>query len=64
MIKINKKQSEVRINLSYLKLAISEAIIKHCDEHPETTYTEVNTALVDEMRSNLGYELKELWTVK
>lgn len=59
---MNKKQSDVRINLSSLKLAISEAIIKHCDEHPETTYAEVNTALVDEMRSNLGYELKELWT--
>jgi hypothetical protein len=60
-MKMSEKQSEVGINLTALKLAISKAIVKHCDEHPETTYAEVNTALVDEMRSNLGYELKALW---
>jgi len=59
---MNKKQIEVRKNISKLRSAISELIVEHCEKYPETTYTEINTVLIDEMKSILGYELKELWS--
>lgn len=61
-MKINKKQAEVRKNINKLKFIINEGIDKFCEEHDyQITYAEINSALSDVMRSNLGYELKELW---
>ena len=60
-MKLNERRLEVRINLSELKLTIQKAINKHCKENPDTTFVEVNTALVDVLNGSLGGELKELW---
>lgn len=55
------EEKQVQLNLLEIKLTIQKAIDKHCKENPNTTYAEVNTALVDILKSNLGYELKEMW---
>lgn len=60
-MKIDERQQEVRINLCELKLTIQKAINKHCEENPNTTCVEVNTAIVDVLNSSLGSELKEIW---
>ncbi len=61
-MKLNEKQQEVRRNISELNNAITEAIDKICQEHDyEITYAEINSALTDRLRSNLGYELREMW---
>jgi len=60
-MKLNERRLEVKINLIELKLSIEKAINKHCKENPDTTFVEVNTALVDVLNSSLGSELKKLW---
>jgi hypothetical protein len=61
-MKLNKKQQEVRKNIGDLQNAIIVAIDKLCEEsNYQITYAEINTALTDTLRSNLGYELKEMW---
>ena len=61
-MKLNKKQQEVRKNINKLNIAITKAIDKICEESSyEITYAEINSALTDTLRSNLGYELREMW---
>jgi 2-phospho-L-lactate guanylyltransferase (CobY/MobA/RfbA family) len=61
-MKLNKKQQEVRKNISKLNTAITTAIDEICKENNyQITYAEINSALTDTLRSNLGYELKEMW---
>ena len=61
-MEMNKKRQDVRKNINKLNIAITEAIDKICEEsNYEITYAEINSALTDTLRSNLGYELKEMW---
>ncbi len=61
-MKINKKQQEVKRNINKLNMAIGEAIDKICEDSGyEISYSEINSALTDTLRSNLGYELREMW---
>lgn len=61
-MELNKKQQEVRKNINKLNIAITEAIDKICEEsNYEITYSEINSALTDTLKSNLGYELREMW---
>ena len=61
-MKLNKKQQEVRKNIGNLQSVITDAIDKLCEEsNYQITYAEINAALTDTLRSNLGYELKEMW---
>ena len=61
-MKVSKKQKEVRININKINIAISEAIDKVCVESGYTiSYAEINSALTDTLKSNLGFELKEMW---
>ena len=61
-MKLNEKQQEVRKNINKLNIAITKAIDEICKEsNYQITYTEINSALTDALRSNLGYELKEMW---
>ena len=61
-MELNKKQQQVRKNINKLNITITEAIDKICEEsNYEITYAEINSALTDTLRSNLGYELREMW---
>lgn len=61
-MEINKKQQEVRKNINKLNIAITEAIDEICKQSDyQITYAEINSALTDTLRSNLGYELREMW---
>jgi len=61
-MKISQKQQEVRKNISKLNTKILEAIDEVCRESDyQITYAEINSALTDRLKSNLGYELKEMW---
>jgi len=61
-MKLNEKQQEVRKNISKLNNAITEAIDKICKENDyKITYAEINSSLTDALKSNLGYELREMW---
>lgn len=61
-MEINKKQQEVRKNINKLNIAITEAIDEICKQNNyQITYAEINSALTDTLRSNLGYELREMW---
>jgi len=61
-MKLNKKQQEVRKNIRNLQNAITDSIDKLCEESDyQITYVEINAALTDTLRNNLGYELKEMW---
>ena len=61
-MQISKKQQEIRININKINIAISGAIDKVCVESGYTiSYAEINSALTDTLKSNLGFELKEMW---
>ena len=61
-MKVNEKQQEVRKNINKLNNAITEAIDKICEENDyKITYAEINSALTDSLKSNLGYELRQMW---
>lgn len=61
-MKINKKQQEVRENINKINIAITSAIDKVCEEsNYEITYAEINSALTYTLKSNLDYELREIW---
>ena len=61
-MKINEEQQRVRKNIGELNNAITNAIDKICKEHDyKITYAEINSALTDILKSNLGYELREMW---
>ena len=43
-------------------MAIQEAIDKICEEENfEITYAEINAAVIDILKSNNSFELRELW---
>ena len=57
-----EKGKEVRKNISKLNIAITTAIDGICKENNyQITYAEINSALIDTLKSNLGYELREMW---
>ncbi len=58
-MKADKNQEELSISILEIKLAIQKAINVYCKDNPDTTYLEVNKAIVDIISSNLGYELKK-----
>lgn len=61
-MELNKKQQEVRKNINKLNIAITDAVDTIYEEsNYQITYAEINTALTDTLRSNLGYELREMW---
>jgi hypothetical protein len=61
-MKLNKKQQEVRKNISKLNIAITTAIDEICKENDyQITYAEINSALTNILKSSLGYELREMW---
>ena len=61
-MEINKKQQEVRKNINKINIAITEAIDEICkQDNYQITYAEINSALTDTLRSNLGYELRKMW---
>ena len=61
-MKINQKQQEVRKNVNELSFAIQTAIDDICTKHDfNITYAEINAALIDVLKSNNGFELKEIW---
>ncbi len=61
-MKLNEKQQEVRKNINKLNNVITEAIDKICEENDyKITYAEINSALTDVLKSNLGYELTQMW---
>jgi hypothetical protein len=55
-----RTQKDVMNNLCELKVSIEKSIYKHCQENPETTREEVNSALVGGLNARLARELKEL----
>ena len=61
-MKLNEKQQEVRRNINKLNIAITKSIDEICKESDyQITYAEINSALTDTLKSNLGYELREMW---
>lgn len=61
-MKLNEKQQEVIKNINGLNIAIINAIDVICKESSyQITYAEINAALTDTLRNNLGYELKDMW---
>ncbi len=61
-MQINKKQQEARKNVSELSLAIQMTIDNICTAHNfNLTYAEINCALIEVLKSNNGFELKEMW---
>ena len=61
-MKINQKQQEVRKNVNELSFAIQTVIDDICAKHDfKLTYAEINAALLDVLKSNNGFELKEMW---
>lgn len=61
-MEINKKQQEVRKNINKLNIAITDAIDEICKQSDyQITYAEINSALTDTLKSNLGYELRDMW---
>lgn len=61
-MKLDNKQQEVRKNIGNIQNAITVTIDKLCEEsNYQITYAEINAALIDMLRSNLGYELKKMW---
>jgi len=55
----------MREHKNLLKIAISEAIDKVCEDNNfQIEYAVINTALCDIMRDNLGYEMKDIWKLE
>jgi len=61
-MKLNERQTLARKRVSKLSIAIQEAIDKICKEEKfEITYAEINAAVIDVLKSNNSFELRELW---
>lgn len=57
---ITDKEIQLKKNVSKIRWSITEAIDKVCQEQNyEVTYLEINMALSEVLRSNLGYEMRE-----
>ena len=60
---ISETQMKIRQNISKLKIDIQSAIDEICKaENYNITYAEINTALLDVLKSNVGFELREIMT--
>lgn len=58
---INKKQTLVRNRINELSAEIIKAIDGVCEQNNfEITYVEINAALLQVLKSNNNYEIKEL----
>ena len=62
IMKLNERQTLARKRVGKISRAIQEAIDKICEEENfEITYAEVNAAVIDILKSNNSFELRELW---
>lgn len=58
---INKKQTLIRNRINELSAEIIKAIDSVCEQNNfEITYVEINAALLQVLKSNNNYEIKEL----
>ena len=61
-MKLNERQTLARKRVGKISIAIQEAIDKICEEENfEITYAEINAAVIDVLKSNNSFELRELW---
>jgi hypothetical protein len=61
-MKLNERQTLTRKRVGKISMAIQEAIDKICkEENFEITYAEINDAVIDVLKSNNSFELRELW---
>ena len=66
-MKLNERQTQARKRVGKISTAIQEAIDKKtidkiCEEENfEITYAEINAAVIDVLKSNNSFELRELW---
>jgi hypothetical protein len=61
-MKLNERQTLARKRVGKISMAIQEVIDKICkEENFEITYTEINAAVIDVLKSNNSFELRELW---
>ena len=61
-MKLNERQTQARKRVDKISTAIQEAIDKICEEENfEITYAEINAAVIDVLKSNNSFELRELW---
>ena len=62
IMKLNERQTLARKRVGKISMAIQEAIDKICEEENfEITYAEINAAVIDVLKSNNSFELRELW---
>lgn len=55
------KSKDIAMNIAHLTSSIQGVIDEHCKSSGyEITYTEINAALSDLTRRNLGYELRDI----
>ena len=61
-MKLNERQTLARKRVGKISIAIQEAIDTICEEENfEITYAEINAAVIDVLKSNNSFELRELW---
>ncbi len=59
---IPERQTIARHRISKIQSAIQEAVDKICKEEKyQITYAEINSAMLDVMKTYNGHELRELW---
>ena len=59
---INERQTVAIKRVGKISTAIQEAIDKICEEENfEITYAEINAAIIDVLKINNSFELRELW---
>jgi hypothetical protein len=64
-MKLNERQALARKRIDKMSRAIQESIDAICvSENFQITYAEINAALVEVLKSNNSYELRELWSEK
>lgn len=61
-MKLNERQTLARKRVGKISTAIQEVIDKICEEENfEITYAEINAAIIDVLKNNNSFELRELW---
>lgn len=64
-MKSTDRQTLARIRIGKMSRAIQESIDAICvSENFQITYAEINAALLEVLKSNNSYELRELWSEK
>ena len=62
IMKLNERQTIARKRVGKISMTIQEAIDKICEEENfEISYAEINAAIIDVLKSNNSFELRELW---